>query len=344
MHYVSEPNRSIEKTGDNKYSATFEVEWIKEWSDGEYIIQSFSFADTNGYSCYGGYENPEEGYGKLLLGKKIIVQTPTKYSITTKYDPEVGSVSIPDDTAAGKTVTFTATPSNNGAVEKITIKTEDGKEVPFSKVAQKENEYQFTMPASNVIINVQFKGGAITNFTDVPAGSWFESAVQYVSDKGYMAGVGYRQFNPNHTVTRAMIAQILYAAEGKPEFSGASAFDDVSKSDWFYDAVNWAAKNNLVAGYGNRKFGPNNQVTREQLAAILFKYTQFKKFASKTSADLSKFKDYNATSAWAKDAVKWAVANGLISGFENGTIRPKGTATRGQLAVILKAYDQSIRK
>ena len=132
--------------------------------------------------------------------------------------------------------------------------------------------------------------------------------------------------------------------EGKPGYAGASSFDDTATKDWFYDAVNWAAKNDLVAGYGNRRFGPNNAVTREQLAAIMNKYTQFKRYTSAAKADLSQFNDRGQISKWATESMQWAVGNKLLSGVGNRTLQPKGTATRAQLAVILKAYDENIRK
>ena len=113
--------------------------------------------------------------------------------------------------------------------------------------------------------------------------------------------------------------------------------------EWYANAVNWAAKNNLVAGYGGGRFGPSDPVTREQLAAILNKYTQFKKYDTKTKADLNQFKDNSKISNWAREAVQWAVANSLISGVGDGILDPKGTATRAQLAVILRAYDKNIR-
>lgn len=203
------------------------------------------------------------------------------------------------------------------------------------------------MPESDVTVitvSKEVQSPDMPKFDDVKDGAWYSPAVAYVVQRGYMTGTGNNRFAPNTSVTRAMVAQILYAMEQKPRFEGNSVFTDVPQKEWYYAAVNWAAKNGLVAGYGNGKFGPKNPVTREQLAAILNKYTQYKKYSSATAGDLSKFKDNSAVSRWAKESVQWAVGNGLISGFEDGSIRPKGTATRAQLAVILRAYDTNIRK
>ena len=174
-------------------------------------------------------------------------------------------------------------------------------------------------------------------------GQWFHDGVDYALAKGYMVGFSNTRFNPEGKVTRAQIAQILYAAERKPTVSTKSVFSDVKFGEWYANAVNWAAKNNLVAGYGGGRFGPSDPVTREQLAAILNKYTQFKKYDTKTKADLNQFKDNSKISNWAREAVQWAVANSLISGVGDGILDPKGTATRAQLAVILRAYDKNIR-
>ena len=172
---------------------------------------------------------------------------------------------------------------------------------------------------------------------------WYHKGIDYVLDKGYMAGVENNRFAPNRIVTRAMIAQILYAAEGKPRTSGSS-FSDVEAGQWYSSAIGWAAQKKLVAGYGNGRFGPNDGITREQLAAILYQYSKFKSLVNTKTADLGRFNDNKQISRWAREAMEWASANALLSGFEDSTIRPKGNATRAQLATILFAYDSNVRK
>lgn len=183
----------------------------------------------------------------------------------------------------------------------------------------------------------------ITAYIDVPEDSWYTTAVYYAESKGYMNGIGGGKFNPTGIVTRGTIAQILYAAEGKPAVSGKSQFTDVGNAKWYADAVKWAADKGLVSGYGNGKFGPDNAVTREQMVAIMYKYSEMKGYDLKASADLSKFADQNQISKYAVNSMKWGADHKIISGTNKG-IEPKGNATRAQIAVILQAYDNNVRK
>ena len=183
----------------------------------------------------------------------------------------------------------------------------------------------------------------ITAYNDVPEDSWYTTAVYYAESKGYMNGIGGGKFNPNGIVTRGTIAQILYAAEGKPAVSGKSQFADVIETKWYAKAVKWAADKGLVSGYGNGKFGPDNAVTREQMVAIMYKYSEMKGYDLKASADLNKYTDHAKVSKWATTAVKWGVGHKVISGTNKG-IEPQGNATRAQIAVILQAYDNNVRK
>ena len=181
-------------------------------------------------------------------------------------------------------------------------------------------------------------------FSDVPvSGKWYSEAVYYVAEKGYMDGTGNNKFNPIGTVTRGTIAQILYAAEGKPAVSDSSKFADVKAGKWYANAVNWAADNGLVSGYGKGIFKPEDPVTREQMVAIMYKYSEMKGFDLTATADLSKFADQSQVSKWAINSMKWGVDHKIISGTNKG-IEPKGNATRAQIAVILQAYDNNVRK
>ena len=181
-------------------------------------------------------------------------------------------------------------------------------------------------------------------YSDVPtSGKWYSEAVYYATAKGYMAGTGNNKFSPDATVTRGTIAQILYAAEGKPAVSGRSQFTDVGETKWYAKAVKWAADKGLVSGYGNGKFGPEDRITREQMVAIMMQYSKMKGYDTSANADLSKFRDQNTISKWAVNAVKWGVSHKIVSGTDKGS-EPKGNATRAQIAVILQAYDKNLRK
>ena len=184
----------------------------------------------------------------------------------------------------------------------------------------------------------------IKAYEDVPkTGTWYSEAVYYATEKGYMAGTGNDKFSPDGTVTRGTIAQILYAAEGKPAVTKENQFSDVASNQWYAKAVNWAAEKKLVAGYGGGKFGPNDPVTRQQMVAIMYQYAKMKGYDLTANANLSGFKDQSKISKWAMEPMKWAVGHKIISGTGNG-IEPNGTATRAQIAVILQAFDKNVRK
>lgn len=176
-------------------------------------------------------------------------------------------------------------------------------------------------------------------FTDVRTSDWFYDPVKYVYEEGLMTGTGATAFAPNVTTTRAMIVSILYRLEGGPAVSGnSSPFNDVHTSDWYYDAVRWAERTGVVGGVGDGRFAPNTAITREQLAAMLMNYANYKHQNVSARADLSRYSDADRVSAWAEDAVAWANAEGYISGMTATTIAPQGSATRAQVAAILQRY------
>ncbi|MDO4287291.1 MAG: leucine-rich repeat protein [Eubacteriales bacterium] len=173
-------------------------------------------------------------------------------------------------------------------------------------------------------------------FTDITPNAWYTKAVQYVYDKGIMKGMGDATFAPSASMTRAMVAQIMYAQAGSPKVSGDMPFTDVPAGKWYYDAILWANQNGVVAGMGDGTFAPNSNITRQEYAAILYRYEK----SPAVSGSLN-FPDADTVSSWAKDAVLWANQNGIISGTANNGVTlldPKGTATRAQSAVILMGY------
>ena len=174
-------------------------------------------------------------------------------------------------------------------------------------------------------------------FTDVKAGAWYADVVKYVFDQGLMSGMSAQEFGPDGQVTRGQVVTILWRLAGSPTVSGKT-FTDVSADAWYADAVAWASTNGVVSGYESGLFGPEDQVTREQLAAILYRYAQLSGKDTDQTADLSGYTDSVTISAWAPQALKWAVGSGLISGTGTHTLSPRGTATRAQIAVILQNY------
>ena len=175
-------------------------------------------------------------------------------------------------------------------------------------------------------------------FADVSSSDWFYNDVRYVYEKGIMDGTGADRFSPNAPLTRAMIVTILYRMAGSPSVSGSSDFTDVAAGKWFAKAVAWAAANGIVNGYGDSLFGPNDPVTREQLAAILYRYAVYGGMTAVTlEENLGSFADTAQLSAYAIQAMNWAVGQGLINGSGSNLV-PKAQATRAQVAAIIHRY------
>ena len=180
--------------------------------------------------------------------------------------------------------------------------------------------------------------GTTLRFDDVSRSDWFYDDVRYVYENGIMDGTGAYRFAPNAQLTRAMIVTILYRMDGSPAMSGASDFKDVDSGMWYGKAVAWAAANGIVNGYGSGRFGPNDPVTREQLAAILYRYTAYRKASTASNGDnLASFSDLGTVSGYALESMNWAVGTGLLKGA-NGKLDPKANATRAQVAAIIHRY------
>jgi len=179
---------------------------------------------------------------------------------------------------------------------------------------------------------------SVQPFTDVSEDAWYYDSVLYACQNGLMRGVSQELFVPNGGTTRAMVVTILYRLEGQPTVSGGATFADVLPGQWYSDAVAWAQSTGVVFGYSDTAFGPQDLVTREQIAAILFRYTARKNAAVSVRSDLASFKDAGEISAWASDSIQWANAVGMINGRTPDTIVPRGTATRAELAAILMRF------
>lgn len=279
------------------------------------------------------YTRPSSG-GPGSSGGSI--STPTTYAVNVNAATN-GAVAADKKTASkGTTVTVTASPSKGYVVDAVKVVDKDGKDVA---VTEKDGKYVFTMPASAVTVTGSFKAETpapvALPFTDVKSGNWFYDAVQYAYAQGLMTGTSATTFAPNGTMNRAMIVTVLYRLEKSPAVTGASKFTDVPAGQWYSDAVAWAAANKIVNGYDETTFGPMNAVTREQMAAILFRYEQVKGLENVTlEENLNRFPDQNKISAYAIPALQWAVGQKIINGNADGTLDPTGTATRAQVAQI----------
>ena len=180
-------------------------------------------------------------------------------------------------------------------------------------------------------------------FTDIPTNAWYYNAVKFNYANNMIKGLNDYTYGPSANLTRGMLVTILWRMEGNPKAT-SNQFTDVTSSQYYYNAVNWAASKKIISGYGDGKFGPNDNITREQLAVILRNYAQFKKKSVSARTDLTKYTDNTRISSYAKDAVSWAVANKIISGKANGTqVDPQGKATRAEVAAMLYNYCMNIK-
>ena len=179
-------------------------------------------------------------------------------------------------------------------------------------------------------------------FTDIKEEDWFFEAVKYVVQKGLFSGTSETTFEPNTTMTRGMLVTVLYRLTGSPEVKGQSNFTDVEPGKYYTNAVIWAVQNGIVSGYGNGLFGTNDIVSREQMATILFRYAKAKGYDTSLIKDIGGFTDSDQVASYAKRAMQWAYANGIIAGTSETTLSPKSSATRAQVAVILMRFDEKI--
>ena len=181
-------------------------------------------------------------------------------------------------------------------------------------------------------------GTGANPFTDVSEKDWFYGDVMFAYENGLMIGTGNAQFRPHGTATRGMMATILWRMAGSPAPKGNNSFTDVEAGTWYTDAIAWTAENGIFLGYGNNKVGPNDSITREQLAAIFFRYADYKGCDMNAKGELDKFRDAGKVSDYARAAMQWAVGSGLIQGKPDGVLDPQGTATRAEIAAMLHRF------
>ena len=213
----------------------------------------------------------------------------------------------------GDTVTVTAVPSPGFSLSSLTVTDSAGRKV--SVTDRGSGKWSFVMPASAVTVSASFlpdRSGPLP-FSDVAEDDWFHEAVAFVYDAGLMSGTGGGSFGPDAATTRGMVVAILHRYEGSPA-AGAPSFQDVSPQQYYAGAVAWAAANGVVSGYSEDAFGPDEMITREQMAAILYRYAQYKGLDVSGRADLSVFSDAGQISSYAVDAMSWARSSGLIAG------------------------------
>ena len=257
------------------------------------------------------------------------------YKITVAATQGGAVTADPTAAKAGTTVTLTPVPDRGYQVGAVAVTDRFGDAVAVTE--QADGTYTFTMPNGQVTVTVTFEQAPLP-FPDVTEGDWFYDAVRYAYENGLMDGVGDNLFAPNSETTRAQLVTILHRLAGEPEPGGDSGFADVETGTWYTDAVAWAAENGIVNGVSDTEFAPGDDITREQLAAILYRYAACQGYDVSQRADLSGFGDASSISDYAQEALSWAHAQGLVLGFEDGSLRPQGTASRAQIAAVLMRF------
>lgn len=240
----------------------------------------------------------------------------------------------------GESVTITAIPDEGYELDTLTVTDSKGKEIDLTHKGG--NEYTFKMPAGRVEIEVSFREIEIElPFTDVPEGAWYEDAAAYVYEHGLMAGTSATTFAPDATTSRSMIATILWRMAGSPVVNYAMDYTDVAQGQWYSEAIRWAASEGIVGGYGNGLFGTNDPITREQFAAMLYRFAQEQGYdvSIGENTNILSYTDVADLSEYAISAMQWAVGAGIINGTGDGsTLSPQGQATRAQAAVMLMRF------
>jgi uncharacterized repeat protein (TIGR02543 family) len=229
-----------------------------------------------------------------------------------------------------KNITVTANWSYSGGGNDGGNGNGGGKKNPATPPAQEVPVEKLPVPPVNV-----------PTFNDVNDNDWFAGSVRWAYENGLMRGITETNFAPHLSATRGMIVTILHRLGGSAETTAGSPFTDTA-SDYYAEAVNWAVMNNIVSGYGDGRFGPEDSITREQLAVILMNYAKLKGYDVSVTADISQFSDSSSVSDWAADAIAWANAAGLINGKGGGILDPGGEATRVELAAILQRFIEYI--
>ena len=267
----------------------------------------------------------------------------TRYTVSVPSDIEGGSVRVsPSRASRGQTVTITVDPDEGYVLDRLVVRDSDGDRIDLER--KSDTKYTFEMPRGKVTVEATFteieEEDAIP-FRDVDTDDWFYDAVVYAYDNDLMSGVSDDQFAPDATLTRAMVAQMLYSLEGKPR-TGSAGYADVAFGAWYEDAVAWISSEGLMTGYSDAAFGPNDPLTREQLALILYNYADWAGYDVRGSVSLGSYIDADSASTWAVEALEWAIDAGLISGRGEGILAPAGTATRAEVAQIFMNFLENV--
>ena len=307
--------------------------------------------EIDDWAFYGNTSKSIRFYGYSGTAAKYFAQE-NGYSFTELTPVSSINISGANSVLKGKTITLKATVSPSSAYNKNVVWSSSNNSVATVSQAGvvtgvKSGTATITAMAKDgtgvkKTYNVTVKLTDLP-FRDVIVSDWYYSSVKYTYQNGIISGATSTEFRPNAKITRGMIVTILWRMEGSPKVTGVKDFTDV-KGQYYYDAVRWAAKYGVVNGYGDGRFGPNANITREQLATILCNYAKYKKKYTSATVNTSKYKDWNRVSSYARASMQWAIAKGVVTGKDNGTrVDPLGTASRGEAAVMIYNYCTKIK-
>lgn len=283
--------------------------------------------------------------GRTVSGQITVIgdssSTPT-YSVILPGRVEGGTVTAKKSYAEeGETFRFTVTPDEGWELDTLSVTDNRGTELDVKY--EGDSVYSFKMPARRVEIQVSFREIPPESlpFTDIADNAWYADAVRYVYKHGLMAGTSATTFAPDVTTSRSMIATILWRMAGSPVVNYAMTYTDVAQGQWYSEAVRWATSEGIVGGYGNGLFGTNDPITREQFAAMLYRFAQEQGYdvSIGENTNILSYTDVADLSEYAISAMQWAVGAGIINGTGDGsTLSPQGQATRAQAAVMLMRF------
>lgn len=299
---------------------------------------------TQTYTFIAAYDGsqtiaPKTDFTTVKVQQRSSGGEPAKPSFPVKISNSGDGVAKVDRSyaSAGDKVTITVTPGRNASVQRITVTDKDGERLKLTE--NRDGTYSFTMPSGTANVYVRFSGSGLP-FADVPSGSWYYDDVAYVYDTGLMTGLTVTAFGPNLSTTRGMIVTILWRMENEPAAKNGCPFADVRRGSYYEQAIAWASENGIVTGFDASTFAPDRTITREQLAAILFRFAAYRGMDAVTLREnLSSFQDQAAISAYAVSALNWAVGEGLMQGTGD-KLEPTGSATRAQVAAMLRRFIQ----
>ena len=309
-------------------------------ADGN-IVDTIVLKKQSSGGSTGGHKGGSSGGGSSAVYYKINVKS-----------AENGKVELSKASALrDNVVTVTATADKGYELSKITVLNNKNEAVELTDKGS--GEYEFKMPAGDVTVEAVFAKKAAEekkdekteendeskSFADVAENAWYKEAVEYANSNGLMSGISDNEFGPALLTNRAMLVTILWRMEGSPSTNYAAGFTDINGDDYYYNAVLWAAENKIVSGISETSFDPNGNITREQLAAILYRYAVYKGYdVSQGGMAIREFDDYEEISEYALTSLTWAVNSGIVSGKGNRTLDPKGSATRAETAAMLMRF------